>query len=74
MSIIIEEINSTIRPLELVINYILFKNNGEMEEKKLEKEMNSFIKAITPKILEGMIDKCVELGYIKQDENGNITL
>lgn len=73
MSIIIEEINATIRPLDLVVTYILWKDGGEVAEEILLKELDSFIESIKSKVLEGMIDKCVDLGLLKQDEKGNIT-
>ncbi len=70
--IIIEEINETIRPLDLVVNYILWKNNGEMGEKVLAKELGLFIDSLTPDILEKMIDICAKRGLIKRDKDGNI--
>jgi Mn-dependent DtxR family transcriptional regulator len=70
--IIIEEINDTERPLDLVVKYILWKNNGEMKEKVLEKELGLFIEILTPDVLEKMIDKLAELGYVNRDGDGNI--
>jgi len=67
---IIEEIDETIKPLELVTLYITWKTKGTIEEKKLTEELSAFIDSITPLILEKMIDHCVEHGLINKDENG----
>ena len=69
---IIEEIDETFRPLELVSLYIIWKNNNEMEVNELEKELKPFIDSITPKILKKMIDYCAEQGLINKDKDGYI--
>ena len=72
--IILEAINDTIKPLDLVVTYILWKEGGEIEESVLDKELGSFIESITPKVLEEMIDELIERGLLKQNENGNIII
>jgi len=68
-----EEIDETFKPLELVSLYIIWKNK-EIEDSKLKDELGAFINYLTPQVLEKMIDHCAEQGLIKKDKNGNFTL
>jgi len=73
---IMEEIDNTFKPLELVSLYIIWKNEVEIGkgEGGLEKELKLFIDSITPTVLGNMIDELTEQGFIKKDKDGNYSL
>jgi len=73
---IMEEIDESFKPLELVSLYIIWKNEVELGkgEGGLEKEMKSFIDSITPKVLGNMIDELTIKGFIKKDKDGSYSL
>ena len=61
IAIIIGQINETIKPLDLVMKYILWKEGGNIDKKEVERDLKQFIEFLNPEIIEGKQEKLIEI-------------